>query len=86
MDNELDGMVDGSAVGFMITDDLDSAYAFIEDVGSLEMHYQGKATATVSDEKMVARFDGTVLLRQRGAGGATVAQCTAPDHRLAFTR
>ena len=43
--------------------------------------YRGTATGVVSDKSIVATFDGRVRL-----GGSTTAVCTAPDHRLEFTR
>jgi hypothetical protein len=77
--------VDGNTVRFPITDDLlsGSYYTLIERIGNMEMHYQGTASGTISDRAIVTKFNGSVVLR---TGNATVAQCSAADHRLEFAR
>jgi hypothetical protein len=80
------GNVDGNSVRFAITNDLNGYYAFIERVGSQYMHYSGTATGTVGNGSIITTFNGRVALSTTGVGGTTLAECTAPDHRLEFRR
>jgi hypothetical protein len=75
------GARDGTAVRFQITDEYEARLAVIELLGGMRMGYRGTATGVVSDKTIIATFDGRV----RVSGGAA-AECTAPDHRLEFTR
>jgi hypothetical protein len=75
------GRIDGATVRFTITDDTDGVYAFIEQVGASTLHVIGTAAGTFSDQGIVAKFDGSEVLR-----GATVVECRAPDHSLVFAR
>jgi hypothetical protein len=77
------GTRDGTAVRFQITDDSEARLAVVEHIGALNMGYRGTATGVISDKTIVATFDGRVRLR---AGGSTVSECAAADHRLEFTR
>jgi len=75
------GRVDGATVRFTIEDDVNGSYAFVEQVGPSTLHFVGTAAGTFSDRGIVAKFDGSVVLR-----GTTVVECRAADHRLEFTR
>jgi hypothetical protein len=75
------GARDGAAVRFQITDEYEAPLVVIENLGTMYIAYRGTATGVVSDKSIIATFDGRVRL-----GGSTVAVCTAPDHRLEFTR
>jgi hypothetical protein len=78
------GTMNGNTVRFVIGDDLFSDYySFIERIGNMEMHYWGTATGTVSNGAILTTFDGSVVLR---TATATIAECTATDHRLEFVR
>jgi hypothetical protein len=74
--------MDGPTVRFTITDDLEhSDYAFVEQVGTSTLHVIGTAAGTFSNQGIVAKFDGSSVLR-----GATVVECRAPGHQLVFAR
>ena len=60
-------------------------YSLIERVGTMDMAYQGTATGVASEKRIATTFSGRVLLKA-AMGGAMIAQCTAPDHRLEFAR
>jgi hypothetical protein len=75
------GARDGAAVRFQITDEYEARLVVVELLGGMRMSYRGTATGVVSDKTIIATFDGRVRL----SGGAA-AECTAPDHRLEFTR
>jgi hypothetical protein len=77
------GATDGTAVRFQITDEYEARLVVVEHLGAVYMGYRGTATGVVSDKTIVATFNGRVRL---SAGGATVAECSAADHRLEFTR
>jgi hypothetical protein len=71
------GTVDDNTERFEIGDGMAGGYySLVERVGNMTMHYEGAATGTVSDKKIVTAFDGRVVLR---TGTATVAECRAAD-------
>jgi hypothetical protein len=81
------GTKDGETVRFYINGDyFVDGYSFVYLVKpGEELAYTGTATGTMQDARIVARLDGTVLLRSYD-DLTVLAQCDASDHRMELVR
>jgi hypothetical protein len=81
------GRREANAVSFTIASDLDAAYTVIERLDpAREIAFSGTATGTIEDRRIIAGYNGEVVVRTTGSPHNPLARCQAGDHRLEFVR
>jgi hypothetical protein len=80
------GVRDGDTLRFQVNDDEMGAYAFVEFLpGFRWLTYSGTITGRIAGDRIDGTFNGRVRIVQYPAE-SVVAQCTAADHRMDFSR